>query len=459
MATLNKLGELLYGLLFVVVVPVLLFWWSDSVTVPFPTLEYPLAGAAISGIGIGILIAGVLTIMIRGKGLPMNAFPPEKLVTSGIYKLVPHPIYVGFVLLCLGVSLLYGSATGFWLTTPLVALSCTALVFGHERHYLINTFHDTAHPILDFAVLMSAVNRFLQTDRLWKFLLSRTEKAANSWHERRYGPIRIISHGIYGGLAGGIGLFGVTLLCGPSHWLSIGLLLISGIIGAALWAQLLEGSSLLLRPFGYYGGVLGLIVGAVIISFFRNDIVLVVSAWGAIAGAIQAVGRVRCIIQGCCHGKKAPAAKGIVVTNEHSRVCGISELKGVPIYPTQLYSIVGNGLATIVLVLLWTLHVQHSLIIGLYFVLSGIVRFIEEGYRGEAQTKIIARLPIYQWLAIISVVTGMLIMLLTTGVTPGITFSFWPQATASGVIAFFICWFAYGMDFPNSNVIFSRLSG
>ena len=73
-----------------------------------------------------------LALWRRGGGLPMNAFPPPRFVSGGIYALVPHPIYGGFVLACAGVAVYTGSASGLWLVTPTVALGCAALVLGYE---------------------------------------------------------------------------------------------------------------------------------------------------------------------------------------------------------------------------------------------------------------------------------------------------------------------------------------
>jgi len=65
---------------------------------------------------------------------------------------------------------------------------------------------------------------------------------------------------------------------------------------------------------------------------------------------------------------------------------------------------------------------SFSLIVGLYFILSGLGRFVEEAYRGEVQTKIVGGgMRIYQWLALLSISIGMVLKCLTTEATPG-----WP---------------------------------
>ena len=43
---------------------------------------------------------------------------------------------------------------------------------------------------------------------------------------------------------------------------------------------------------------------------------------------------------------------------------------------------------------------------GIYLLLSGCGRFVEEAYRGEPQTRVLAGLRFYQWIAIACVVAG-----------------------------------------------------
>jgi hypothetical protein len=64
--------------------------------------------------------------------LPMNPFPPPYYVTRGIYRFLRHPIYTGFSMLCIGFAILFRSSSGLWLVSPLVIMSCAALVLGYE---------------------------------------------------------------------------------------------------------------------------------------------------------------------------------------------------------------------------------------------------------------------------------------------------------------------------------------
>ena len=79
-------------------------------------------------------------LWVHGGGLPMNAAPPPRYVNRGVYRFLPHPIYSGFCVLCVGVSISATSASGLWLISPLAILGCTSLVLGYERHDLQKRF-------------------------------------------------------------------------------------------------------------------------------------------------------------------------------------------------------------------------------------------------------------------------------------------------------------------------------
>ncbi|MHC4769616.1 MAG: methyltransferase family protein, partial [Planctomycetota bacterium] len=139
----NRLaGRWLYGALFVLVLPALLVWWAVATAdvVPLRPLPYPWAGAVLVGFALVLMLGGLWALWAYGRGLPMNPYPPPLYVARGIYRYLAHPIYVGLALLCVGVAVTAQSASGLWLVSPVVALACTALVLGYERHDLRRRF-------------------------------------------------------------------------------------------------------------------------------------------------------------------------------------------------------------------------------------------------------------------------------------------------------------------------------
>jgi membrane-associated phospholipid phosphatase len=569
----------------------------------------------------------------------MNAFPPPRYVTGGVYAWLAHPIYVGFCALVAGVAILARSASGLWLISPLVALAATALVLGYERDDLRSRFGDallkprvrlagneaaapsageriscyllvlgpwlalyeaiatfgvppdarsaflsfeqrlpviewselfylSAYPLACLAPLVAGTSRDLRrfsvrvllamavvfpmylalpliapprpfsphgplgsllawertldtpgeafpsfhvilsilaaevfvwrmprlkilwrawaaavaasciatgmhavidvaagfvvaalvmrAEVVWQRLRAATQAVANSWKEWRFGPIRMINHGFYVGLGSFVGLAIAGTFAGRGNAWLIVVCAFSGLLFAGLSAQYIEGSSRLLRPFGYYGGVLGVVFVSLAAPLFSASPWLPLAAFSVAGPWVQSLGRLRCLVQGCCHGRPAAKEIGIRHTHPRSRVCRLTEWRGLPLHPTPLYSILWNAVVALATVRLWAIHAPLSLIAGLYLILGGLGRFVEEGYRGEPQTRILARLRLYQWIAIATVLAGIAITTVPSGPAPAPQF-YWGvliPATCFGLATAF----AMGVDFPESNRRFARLT-
>jgi hypothetical protein len=315
------------------------------------------------------------------------------------------------------------------------------------------------HAILDLVAGIGVWSVVASPGQTWRHLLDVTEQVANSWREWRFGPIRLINHGIYAGLAAAAGFLVVAGLIGPdSFWPSIvvGLFILTT---AALWAQFIEGSNKLLRPFGYYGAMIGALIGALLVSsLFGQDFWLTLATVAVAAPWVQGIGRLRCLVQGCCHGAVAPDELGIHYKHARSRVCQISGLSERPLHPTPLYSIIGNILIGSIALRLLLIGVSASVIVGSYLILSGLARFVEEAYRGEPQTPVLGGLKLYQWLSIVSLVAGSLFTMLPSAPADlhhaGLTPLIWLGSAFLGLVATF----AMGVDWPQSSRRFSRLT-
>lgn len=448
-----------YGALFVVALPALLVAVAVRAGVPAAVPRTPTVGVPVAVVGALLLGLGVVGLVRRGGGLPMNAFPPPRLVTTGAFAVVGHPIYVGFCLGVAGVSLTVGSAGGLFVATPLAVVGALALVQGYERLDLARRFGTLAAPLLGVGRLAPAA-RALGLDRAWRRVLDAAERLANSWSARRIGPLRVINHAVFSGLAGGVGAAIAVLAAGTASAGLVTGLMIAGAVGAAVVGQLLVGSSGgLSRPFGYFGGLAAIAVVGAVAWLVRPDAGVVLAAFCLAAPWTQALGRLRCLVQGCCHGGPAPAASGIVVTNPHSRVCGQSPYCGLPIYPTQVYSIVGNLLLGPALLLAWQAGCTTTLIMGGYLVGAGAVRFVEEAYRGEPLTPVVGRLRLYQWFAVVMFVGGALLICAPGVPVPPLTWDAAPVALAVGLLFFAVCGAALSVDAPESRRRFTRLSG
>ncbi len=619
-------ARILYSALFVVVVPVLLVVWAmagkENVALPVFGTEW--LGTVIAVAGFGVLLLGMYELWHIGGGLPMNAFPPPRLVVNGAFGVVPHPIYTGFVLLVFGISMAAHSACGLWLVTPSVAFACAALVMGYEHPDLQRRFgstlrilpadddgvpstlervrflvlvvgpwlvlyaltvelplHGTAfafsfedrlpivswttllyqstyvavvlapwsartrrelrklmisgwtatvlvfpfywlvpsnaprrplsdpgglsallsferdsyppsvafpsfhvlwtifvarlyrprwlgvgyvaavavscvttgmHYIADVVAAMVIAPPLCEPERVWGMLRSAAERLANSWSEWRFGPVRVISYAAYAGAAAFVQLVIVTAALGAGREWEVLVTATSGLLVAGAWAQFVEGSSRLRRPFGFYGGLIG--VG--IACLFFEDRWTLLAANCVAAPWMQAIGRLRCLVNGCCHGRPAEPNIGIRVTHPRSRVSHLAGLTDIPIHPTQLYSILCNILLGVFLARMWISGCPLALIVGVYGIGNGLARFAEEAYRGEPQTSAILGLRLYQWLAIGTVLTGAALSTVRSAAAPSwhLSLAGLAIATAFSVVAAT----ALGVDFPDGKQVLSRLT-
>ena len=314
-----------------------------------------------------------------------------------------------------------------------------------------------SHSLLDviagFCMFVMVCNR----RKIWNYIRLLSERLANSWHEWRWGPVRVINHGFYGGAAGFAGTLLAGSFLGRQYALACFTIVIFIIAGAGLWAQFIEGSQKLLRPYGYYGGIIGLLFAtSLAFLIFKIDFYVVLASFAMAGPWIQCIGRLRCLVQGCCHGKPSGNEIGIRFTHPNSRVNKISGLNGAALHPTQLYSIGNNLITGLVLIRLFNIEMPSAFIIGIYLIFNGLGRFVEESFRGEAQTPYWAGMRIYQWIAIINIIIGAFFT--TIPHTKTLFFQFNIESLFLAIIMGALVTIASGVDFPGSDHRFARLT-
>lgn len=338
-------------------------------------------------------------------------------------------------------ALLVAEALGgaWWAWALAVGASCLA------------TGQHTAVDVLSAGAVFALVRR---APAVWESLRAWAERVANSWREWRFGPVRVIVHGAYAGAGTALGLLAVGLFAGPR---AAALVCLCVLVGAALWAQWIEGASGLSRPYGFWGGLLGAALASLAAPFAGVDPWALLLGCAVGAPVVQSFGRLRCLVQGCCHGSPAPPQVGICYRHPRSRVTKVPAFVGAPLHPTPLYSIGWNVFVAEVVWRLASLHARMHLVVGAYLVLLGLGRFVEESYRGEPQTPVYARLRLYQWVSIAAAVAGAVMTSVGSGApTPSPTWglSVLGVALAGGALTAA----AMGVDLPDSRKRFSRLA-
>ena len=330
----------------------------------------------------------------------------------------------------------------WWTLVVAVAISCVT-----------TGMHATVDVIVGIAFSVAVMGR----RRLWRLICDRAEWLANASKEVTIGPVRFLADGAFTAAAAAAGVLIGIHLAGQDSAPWILLTTSAAIVGAGVWGQLVEGSSRLLRPYGYFGSVIAVvIVVAMSAALSRVDGWLLFTAFGVGAAFAQAIGRLRCLTNGCCHGGESHASIGIRYTHPRSRVARLTTLVGKSLHPTPVYSAIWMLVVGVILLRLWRLAAPLQFIAGTYFILTGLGRFVEEHYRGEPQTAVIGGLRLYQWLAIAFVLVGAVLTTLGTNPAPApgsLDRTMLPMILAAAVMGFA----AYGVDFPRSNRRFSRL--
>ncbi|CAF4742220.1 unnamed protein product [Rotaria sp. Silwood1] len=638
----NFFGKIFYGSLFTILLPLILMFWSKQTEkyILLPILTNSIVAFIFILLGLILMFSAMLDLWIKGDGLPMNAYPPSKLVTTGLYNIFSHPIYIGSSIFSFGLSIYFQSKSGFWLISPILTLSWLALVYGYENEDLRKRFPDIkwnpllhlpenikmksqfkdiisayclvlipwlifyqmiifigtplnsistylifeinipiiewteifyllAYPyvvllplilqtkqqirsfilaglinisigiylqiilpfvavprefipttilgqillherdldgptgafpsfhvswaflsgyyyswnfpklkfifyILSILISLSCITTGMHSiidviagfllfiicikrEILWIYIRNYFENLANSWTYYRIGKLRIINHSFYAFLSSSTGVFILCSLVGHTYTIIITSTL--SVIGAGIWAQFIENTSGLSRPFGYFGCITGGTIGSIIASWLFNiPIISILSAYALASPSIQFIGRLRCVIQGCCHGRPTNKFLGILVKNPRSRVCSLSYLKDTYIHITAGYSMLANLIIGLFLWRLWYSNVSLCLIVSLYFILIGLSRFVEEEYRGEIQTPIYYKLKIYQWTSILFVLIGMIISMIPFDDNASLKLIWKYEYVLPSILFGLATGFAMGVDFPESKRKFSRLS-
>jgi prolipoprotein diacylglyceryltransferase len=90
---------------------------------------------------------------------------------------------------------------------------------------------------------------------------------------------------------------------------------------------------------------------------------------------LQSIGRIGCVMGGCCHGKQIPSPNGIRILNvTYSR------------YPTQLMEIAFNLILFLFLILLKRKTVKNGYIAVTYLICYGLYRTFAEFLRGDYES-------------------------------------------------------------------------
>lgn len=234
------------------------------------------------------------------------------------------------------------------------------------------------------------------------------------------GPITIYSYGVLLAAAYLVGLK-LAMLRSASRGLDANrvmdlgiLIIIAALVGAKLMLLVVDfeyfsqgGAQLfsLVRAGGvFYGGLL--LAAPAAWWYLRRHRMPVWTACDAFAPGIalgHAVGRLGCLMAGCCYGRPTEMPWGIVFTNTFAAL-NVGTPLDVHLHPTQLYESFAE--LTILLLLLGTERRGRRFqgrTFWLYILLYGVSRFVTEFYRGDPRGMVFEALSTSQFISILIV--------------------------------------------------------
>jgi phosphatidylglycerol:prolipoprotein diacylglycerol transferase len=154
----------------------------------------------------------------------------------------------------------------------------------------------------------------------------------------------------------------------------------------------------------FYGGLIAAV--AVALLFLRRHRLPLWTTTDVFAPAIalgHAVGRLGCLMAGCCFGRPASVPWAITFTNPEA-AANVGTPLGIPLHPTQLYE-AGAELLILLFLLAWERrgHPFPGRTFWTYMLLYGVSRFIIEFYRGDSRGMVFGALSTSQFVSVLLV--------------------------------------------------------
>jgi len=119
----------------------------------------------------------------------------------------------------------------------------------------------------------------------------------------------------------------------------------------------------------------------------------------------HAIGRLGCFAAGCCWGRECDLPWAVTFHSQEAA----NVPTGVPLHPAQLYESAANLLLFVFLYRVFLRRRRPGIVISLYLILYGVIRFIVEFFRFHEQS-LVWGLSLTQWISVGLVALGALIL-------------------------------------------------
>jgi len=393
-----------YIFIFWVVLPAFLFSIGRRMDtlMPVPWTPSPVSqtiGGVLAGVGLALTVLSMKHLWTKGKGLPISHLPPQKFVSSGVYRLFRHPIYVGYTALFMGAAVLIGSFWSLTFATPLLICGWVGYALFYEEPVLLGRFgqayaeYRKSTPMFIPRRVGRAVAKAF--DPWVRRLFGRLSRLADFTIFFRRGNLILVTYGLLVAIGSFIFMLHVSTL-----FLAQGVRardIIIFLVGSALsgaffahafwwlkrWKDMLRQPLWGFRLVGFvsYGALFGLVVAAVIFArVFRYDGLMVLDVLVRGMFIAYAFGRIGCLTYGCCWGKES-AGHGIVYRNAEAKVNRLHGLSPVRRHPTPFYSALEGLLIFALANILPAFRMSAGFLTAFVFLFYPTVRLFIESYR------------------------------------------------------------------------------
>lgn len=156
--------------------------------------------------------------------------------------------------------------------------------------------------------------------------------------------------------------------------------------------------------FVFYGGLIGgVLAGSLYARHQGWDVLAHLDVFAVAIPLFHVFGRIGCFFGGCCYGVEAPW--GITYT-----IDPIPQANGVPRVPIQLIEAACNAVIFCVVLALFARDRLPRRLIGVYGLLYGCVRFVDEFWRGDAYRGFLGLLSTSQWISLLVIAASVALL-------------------------------------------------
>ena len=163
----------------------------------------------------------------------------------------------------------------------------------------------------------------------------------------------------------------------------------------------------------FYGGLIAAVIVALV--YLRRHRMPLWTTTDVFAPGIalgHVVGRMGCLLAGCCFGKPASVPWAITFTDPLA-MANVGTPLGIPLHPTQLYD---AGAEALILAFLLVFERRGRAFPGrtfwTYMLLYGVTRFVVEFYRGDNRGMVFDTLSTSQFVAVLLVPLSIVMLIL-----------------------------------------------